>query len=92
VDAAVQWTRGREMPSDESERLLVDAIDQVLGKAGAAVDKDAATELVKRAIELRRSIATWRWSLPSSAERRATMSQVLGLHVKLARLTRGDAR
>ena len=104
VDVAIRWTvehgsqpslpppPQKEEPS-EADRLLLSAIASVVEKLAAATglaDTEEAGNLAERARALRGTVEDWQEAEPSSDERDDITRKVLGLHVALSKLLRGE--
>ncbi len=85
---------GHGKPSEEIE-LLLSAIDFVLEKLAAAhdlVEPDERRALVERAKTLRGTVEDWREVAPTEDERDDITEKILGLHVALSRMLRGESK
>jgi hypothetical protein len=81
----------RELTNEtDTATVAVDAVEAVLRLLATLPTDTETSHLVRKALEMQRTVEAWRAVEPEAAERERVMNRILSLHTKVAKLRRMD--
>ena len=69
---------------------MMESLEDILERSAKIAEREGARALCERARTLRDTVLDWRECAPSADERDDITRKILGLHVTLSRLMRGE--